>query len=186
MLAPLQRQKSHHYFDLLDHDEDGYIEAEDFDIQTDRLAEERALSAEARDALRDRMQGWWRQLCATADVNDDDRISRSEWEDFWDAIRASVEEGSDAERDQMLDSLEQSARVTFQTIDASGSGEITETEYADWLRAWGAEGTDEAFATLDRDGTGTLSEEDLVEATKEFYLSDDPEAPGNRLYGTLQ
>jgi Ca2+-binding EF-hand superfamily protein len=186
MLGHLQRQKSHHYFDLIDHDGDGYIEANDFEVQADRLADERALSGEDRDALRDQMQGWWHQLCATADVNDDDRISRSEWEDFWNAIQASIEEGTDSETDQMIESLEQSGRVTFQTIDASGSGEITEAEYADWLTAWGAAGSDEAFATLDRDDSGTLSEEDLIEATKEFYLSDDPDAPGNLLYGTMQ
>jgi Ca2+-binding EF-hand superfamily protein len=186
MLDPLKRQKSHHYFDLIDHDEDGYIEAQDFEIQADRLADERDLSDADREALREQMQGWWRQLCATADVNDDNRISRSEWEDFWTAIQAAVEEGSEAETAQMIESLERSAQVTFRTIDASNSGEITESEYGEWLTAWGAEGPAEAFEALDRDDSGTLSEADLVEATTEFYLSDDPEAPGTLLYGTMQ
>lgn len=186
MLGPLQRQKSHHYFDLIDHDEDGYIEARDFEIQADRLADERDLSDADREGLREQMLGWWRQLCTTADANDDDRISRSEWEDFWTAIQAAVAEGGEAETIRMIESLEQSARVTFRSIDASDSGEITAAEYADWLTAWGAPGSDEAFDALDRDGTGTLSESDLIAATKEFYLSDDPDAPGNLLYGPLQ
>jgi Ca2+-binding EF-hand superfamily protein len=186
MLGHLQRQKSHHYFDLLDRDEDGYIEGEDFEIQADRLADERDLSGEAREALRERMLGWWNQLQATVDTNEDEQISRSEWEQFWDAIRASVEEGTEEEKTQMIDSLEQSARVTFQTIDASGSGQVTEEEYADWLAAWGAVGSKEAFEQLDRAGDGYLTKEDLVEATKEFYLSNDPEAPGTMLYGTIQ
>ena len=186
MLGHVQRQKSHHYFDLIDRDEDGFINSEDFEIQADRLADERDLSDEDREALQEQMLNWWNQLSATADVNEDDRVSREEWENFWDAIIATVEEGNEAEEERMLDSLEQSAKVTFRTIDTTGSGEITEEEYSEWLSAWNADGSEEAFAELDRNGDGTLSEEDIVEATKEFYLSDDADAPGNMLYGTLQ
>jgi hypothetical protein len=186
MLGHLQRQKSFHYFELLDRDEDGYIDGADFEAQAARLAEERNLSDEEHEALEEQMLGWWHQLCATADANDDDQVSRGEWENFWDAIQTTIEEGSEEEREQMLSSLEQAGKVTFQTIDASGSGEITEEEYADWLEAWGAEGSSMAFEQLDRSDDGTLSEEDLVEATKEFYLSNEFDAPGNLLYGSLQ
>lgn len=186
MLGHFQRQKSHHYFDLIDHDEDGYIDGEDFELQADRLADRRDLSDEEHDALKEQMLGWWEQLCSTADANQDDRVSREEWDRFWEAINASVEKGTDEEKAQMLTSLEQAATVTFQTIDTTGSGEISKEEYADWLAAWGAEGSDEAFDRLDRSGNGHLTEEDLAEATKEFYLSDDADAPGNALYGLLQ
>ncbi len=186
MIGHFQRQKSHHYFDLIDRDEDGLINGEDFEVQANRLADRRDLSDEDREALKEQMLGWWRQLCATADANEDGRVSRDEWEQFWEAIVATIEEGSEEEEAQMLESLERAAKVTFQTIDTTDSGEITEEEYEDWLAAWGAEGTSEAFEELDRDGSGTLNEEDLMEATKEFYLSDDADAPGNLLYGKLQ
>lgn len=186
MLGHLQRQKSHHYFDLIDRDEDGFINGEDFEIQAQRLADERNLSDEDHDALRDQMLGWWKQLCATADVNDDEQISRNEWDGFWEAIHSAVDEGEEGEKAQMLESLEQAAKVTFDTIDTTGSGEITKEEYEQWLTAWGADGADEAFQELDRENEGHLSEDDLIEATKEFYLSNDADAPGNLLYGTLQ
>ncbi|PSQ96937.1 MAG: hypothetical protein BRD55_04670 [Bacteroidetes bacterium SW_9_63_38] len=186
MLGHLQRQKSHHYFELLDRDEDGHIDGADFKAQAERLANERDLSDEEHETLEEQMLGWWNQLCATADANDDNQVSRGEWENFWDAIQTTVEDGSDEKREQMLSSLEQAGKVTFQTIDASGSGEVTEEEYANWLEAWGAEGSDMAFDELDRSGDGTLSEEDVVEATKEFYLSNKFDAPGNLLYGSLQ
>lgn len=186
MLGPVRRQKAHHYFDLLDRDDDNFIDGEDFQIQADDLADTRGLSDEAHEALRGQMQQWWHQLCAAADANDDEQVSRSEWEEFWDAICTAVEEGSEDRKKQMLESLERSAKVTFRTINASESGEITEEEYADWLDAWNATGSSEAFAELDRSGSGTLSEEDLIKATKEFYLSNDPSVPGHLLYGTLQ
>ncbi|WP_219846612.1 EF-hand domain-containing protein [Salinibacter sp. 10B] len=186
MLGHLQRQKSHHYFDLIDHDEDGFIEEEDFEIQAERLADTRDLSDENREVLRAQMLGWWNQLSATADVNDDGRVSRQEWDRFWEAIQASVEEGTEEEQAQMIESLEQAATVTFHTIDTTGNGEVTEEEYTEWLDAWGADGSDEAFDRLDRNDDGHLTEEDLVEATKEFYLSNDADAPGNSLYGLMQ
>jgi len=61
----------------------------------------------------------------------------------------------------------------------------TPEEYAAWLAAWGAEGHEEAFQRLDRGDKGFLTEEDLIVAVHEFYLSEDPNAPGNVLYGTL-
>lgn len=186
MLGHFQRQKSHHYFDLIDRDEDGYVNGEDFEIQADRLADERDLPDDDREALRAQMQGWWNQLCATADVNDDNRVSRTEWEQFWDAIQATVEEGNDEEKAQMMNSLERAGGVTFRTIDSTDSGEVSEAEYADWLDAWGGSGSEEAFKHLDRAGDGYLTKEDVVEATKEFYLSNDADAPGNLLYGMLQ
>jgi Ca2+-binding EF-hand superfamily protein len=186
MLGHLQRQKSHHYFDLIDRDEDGFIDGKDFKMQADRLADRRDLSDEEREDLQAQMLGWWEQLCATADANEDDQVSRDEWDRFWEAINATVEEGDESEEAQMLESLERAAKVTFRTIDTTDSGEITEEEYKDWLAAWGAEGSDEAFERLDRAGDGHLTEEDLVEATKEFYLSNDADAPGNSLYGMLQ
>ena len=186
MLGHFQRQKSHHYFDLIDRDEDGFIDGEDFKLQANRLADRRDLDDEDRDALKNQMLGWWEQLCNTADANEDDQVSREEWDRFWEAINATVEDGTDEEEAQMLESLERAAKVTFRTIDTTDSGEITESEYEDWLAAWGAEGSDEAFDRLDRDDTGALSEEDLVKATKEFYLSNDADSPGNSLYGMLQ
>lgn len=185
MLQPVQRQKAHHYFDLLDRDEDGYINGEDFKIQADDLAEKRNLGDEAHEALRDQMQQWWRQLCAAADADDDHKVSRHEWEEFWDAICTVVKDGSEEQQKQMLESLERSARVTFRAINASGSDTVTEDEYAEWLDAWNATGSSKAFAELDRSGDGTLTENDIIKATKEFYISSDPSVPGHLLYGTL-
>ena len=57
--------------------------------------------------------------------------------------------------------------------------------FSNWLAAWDIGQHEAVFQELDREDTGSLTEEDLVEATKEFYLSNDPNAPGNVLYGAL-
>jgi hypothetical protein len=48
-----------------------------------------------------------------------------------------------------------------------------------------AEDADAAFARLDLDGSQTLTVAELVEAAREFYIGDDSEATGNRLFGPL-
>jgi len=185
MISDLQQRKASHYYDLIDEDDNGYVEARDFELRVDRLIESRGVSdEEAREALRDRVMGWWDHLYTLADIDDDERVTREEWDTYWHAIQAGIDEGG-VDEAETLESLERAARGTFRAINTSGSGGITEEEYAEWLEAWGVHDSQAAFRRLDRDDTGTLSEDDLVEAVKEFYLSNDPDAPGNALYGEL-
>jgi len=184
MIGDLQRKKASYYFDLIDEDENGFIEANDFKLRAERLAESRGVTdEEIRSKMRDRVMTWWEHLCAIADFDDDDRVTREEWETYWESIDAGANQGG-KESEKTIQTLEQAARGTFKAINTD-SGPITEEEYADWLEAWGVEESTPAFQRLDRDESGTLNEDNLIEAVKEFYLSNDPEAPGNSLYGEL-
>jgi hypothetical protein len=184
MLGDLQKKKASHYFDLIDEDENGFIESNDFKLRAERLAEARDVTdEEALSKIRDRVMTWWEHLCAIADFDDDDRVTREEWETYWESLDAGVNQGG-KESEKTLQSLEQAAKGTFKAINTNAPP-ITQEEYADWLDAWGVEGATAAFQHLDRDGSGTLTEDNLIEAVKEFYLSNDPEAPGNALYGEL-
>ncbi len=183
MIGPLQQRKASHYFSIIDEDGNGLVEADDFKRRAERMADARGVTdPDARAALRKRVMNWWEHLCALADLDDDDRVTREEWQTYWEALNASVD-ADDASNDT-LQSLERAARGTFQAMNTSESDHVTEDEYTAWLAAWGIEEAS-AFDRLDRDGTGVLTENDLVEAVKEFYLSNDPDAPGNALYGEL-
>jgi len=184
MIGDLQRRKASYYFDLVDEDDNGLIQAEDFELRAERMAEARNVTDEAaRARLRNRVMSWWEHLCALADFDDDDRVTREEWETYWQSIEAAVNQGGEA-RDKTIQSFERAARGTYAAIN-TGDGPIPEDEYAEWLAAWGVEDGGDAFRRLDRDDTGALSQNNLVEAVKEFYLSNDPNAPGNALYGEL-
>lgn len=184
MIGDLQRRKASYYFDLIDQDDNGFIEARDFELRAERMAEARGITDEDdREALTERVMTWWEHLCAIADFDDDDRVTREEWETYWESIQAAINQGGEAE-EKTIQSLERAARGTFAAI-TTGDGAITEDEYTEWLDAWGAKNSEQAFHRLDRNGSGHLSETDLIEAVKEFYLSNDPDAPGNALYGEL-
>ncbi len=182
MLSDTQEQKAEHYFALIDEDNNGIIEVADFALRAQRLAEARAVADEDdREALRRRVLAWWDHISTIADLDGDARVTLSEWTVYWRSVVRGVDRG-----DETLESLHRAARGTVQAIDQSGTGRIMPDEYADWLSAWGANGHREAFADLDRGGKGFLTEADVIVAVQEFYLSDDPDAPGTVLYGPLR
>jgi len=183
MLGNLQRQKAAHYFNLIDADSNDLIEPADFQRRADRLADAMDVTSKAeRDRLRRRVMLWWEHLSTLADANDDGRITRHEWEMYWERFKIAVSMGSNR---RSIERLERVARHTFRAIDRTDSGRVTAAEFSDWLAAWDIDGHVAVFRRLDRDDTGYLTEDDLTTATKEFYLSNDPDAPGNVLYGEL-
>jgi Ca2+-binding EF-hand superfamily protein len=182
-LGDLQRRKAAHYFSLIDTDGNGLIESGDFQRRADRLAKSLHVTSEQeRNRLRRRVMLWWEHLSTLADKNDDGRITREEWRLYWERFKVAVSMGGNR---RSIKKLERVARHTFRAIDRSDSGRVTEQEFSNWLQAWDIGRHEYVFRRLDRDDTGYLTEEDLVEATKEFYLSNDPDAPGNVLYGEL-
>ena len=182
MLGDLQEQKASYYFDLIDEDGNGLIEVSDFALRAQRLAEAQDLAGEEdREGLREEVLAWWEHICAIADFDGDARVSLPEWKAYWRSLQRGAERGEQ----KTLQTLERAARGTLRAIDRTGTGRVSESEYGDWLAAWGATGTAEAFCQLDRGGKGFLTEADLIVAVHEFYLSDDPAAPGNALYGPL-
>jgi len=182
MLGDLQERKAAYYFHLIDEDGNGLIEVSDFALRAQRLAEAQSLAdEEEREGMRRQVLAWWDHISTIADFDGDARVSLPEWKAYW----RSIQRGAKQERGSTLETLERAARGTFRAIDRSGTGRINEAEYADWLTAWGASGSAEAFEQLDRGGKGFLTEADLIVAVQEFYLSDDPAAPGNVLYGSL-
>ena len=183
MLGDLQRQKAAYYFDLIDEDDNGLIEPADFQLRADRLAEVLKVTDETeREELRERVLQWWEHLSTLADANADGQITREEWRMYWARFKVAVSMGNNR---RSIENLEKAARQTFRAIDRSGSGRITEEEFSNWLKAWDVDDVAGVFERLDRDNSGYLTEEDLAEATTEFYLSNDPDAPGNVLYGEL-
>lgn len=180
MLTELQRRKVNRVFDAFDTDGDGFLEEEDHVLKTREVAAVRGWqpgSAEYEN-LQNIYMSFWEQL-RHADTSRDDRVSRDEYQVFLERMlsdpevfRATSRPGSD---------------FIFDLFDGDGDGTITMQEYGELLRIYrgSAEDLTDAFAHMDHNGNGTLSKDEFNALFNEFHLSDDPQAPGNHLFGRI-
>lgn len=155
----------------MDVDGDGFLEKEDFEALTERWVALRGGADRAR--LTEIMMGWWEELLAASDRNWDDKITLDEVLVLVDRLP------------QMVDAVRWTAGAIFEAVDENGDGRISAGEYRQLIETWNGQATDtdDVFHRLDRDGDGELSGLEFVELWTEFWVGDDPTAPGTWVFG---
>ena len=129
--------------------------------------------------LVDGFDGIWSTLSGALGRDADSRISREEFR--------SGMTGAFVEGDQ-YDTVFRPATVAVADLcDDDGDGLIGPREFRTLLSAFGTayDDVDEAFDRLDRASRGALTVDELIVAAWQYYVSDDPSAAGNWLFGPL-
>lgn len=77
--------------------------------------------------------------------------------------------------------------AVFAAADKDGDGRINVREMmaAQIKGGMSEQETNKVFALLDTDGDGYVTTDEYIQASREFYLSDDPAARGNHIAGEL-
>lgn len=182
MLSDFQRRKLTAQFRLNDLSGNGYMERADFEEYAARICQSLGLapgSSEYEMVRAQTLESWDNEQLKAFDADGDGRISLEE----------HIASYSVSLNDPAL--FQQLTVQYTQTIlglwDQDRDGKLNVDEYAKLLWCYGGQdqAAREAFRRLDRDGDGYLDVGEIVEAVKEFYLSDDPDAPGNWLLGAF-
>jgi len=180
MLTELQKRKLTVLFHHHDMDNDGYLARDDYEEYARRLCEalDLAPGSPEYDAVHTQtLAAWDTDVLKAFDKDGDNRVSLEEHLASYDV---SI-------NDPVLHNQLQTeyANSLLKLWDRDGDGRLSGAEYAALLGCYGVpeEAAREAFGHLDRDGDGYLSTEECLEAIEEFYLSDDPDAPGNWMVG---
>lgn len=136
-------------------------------------------TAKAQDVFK-AFETFWAHMSAKMDENKDGKVSPDEW-------RKGMRGAFVADPNGFNAGFKPLAEAVFALCDKDGNGQVSEKEFFAFQHAFGSSEANSklAFQKLDRDRSGHLSVEELLKAWQEYYTSEDPNAPGNWLFGDV-
>jgi Ca2+-binding EF-hand superfamily protein len=179
MLSDLQTKKLTRYFEVYDVDDDGHIDAADFErmVENVRILRGESDHSKAYVDLRESYMGRWDALQASADIDDDGGVDIDEWLAYWqqaldDDARYATEVAAITDR-------------LFTVFDTDEDGSIGPDEFCNFYGVFGlaAALVRSVFVELDADSDGVITRAELMDISAQSYRGDDPAAPANLLFG---
>ena len=180
MLTELQINKLERFFYILDFDRNGIIEKEDFiGIAENLCILWRICEGEEKyDKIKSRFEDGWNHFNRFVNNND----GKANW-DHW--IHFAEEVIVKGDEDIFSDYVDEFVGEIFDNFDVDKDGYIDLDEYIDLLVGYRIEVrfAAKSFRKLDRNYDDLISRGELIRAVKEFFRSNDHDAPGNWLFG---
>lgn len=179
MLTDLQKRKLMKLFSMYDADFDGSLVGKDFEAVAHKLAEMAGWSTRSPKCLTlmGQFTQEWKRLKGSADADHDQKISIDEWFTYYDGVLSDEQKYN--KRVQTLKEL------VFDVFDVNGDGELSAAEWSKLLSVYNVSPVYVSiiFPILDIDQDGVLKKPDVIALMREFFYSDDPDAPGNLVFG---
>ena len=177
-LTAFQERKLTALFRVLDIDRDGGLGQADHVVLLNNLAAVRgwALGTPEYEGFVNRMAFVWSELATNADRSGKGSVSLEDWLAYNDELLSGRLEAN---------AVLTAATTILEAIDKNGDGQISLPEYKLFFHVYGIspDGVDAIFAGLDLDGDGFISHAEMRRHCMDFWTSDDPTKPGNRVFG---
>jgi Ca2+-binding EF-hand superfamily protein len=180
MLTNLQKRKLTRFFNVWDANGDGVITTADPAQVAQNLAELRGLEpgSPEHEGFYAGFMLYQNDFLQAVDVDESGQVTLDEWLAYHDEM---------LQDDQRFEgTVLMVVEVMFALMDQDGDGRITLEEYGTWMRGMRIaeqDITEKVFQKLDLNGNGTVSKAEMLQLTREFFHSDDPEARGNWALG---
>ncbi|WP_030611933.1 EF-hand domain-containing protein [Streptomyces sclerotialus] len=170
-------------FETYDLDDNGVVERTDFVRAAERMAQEfghAPASPEIR-TLKERLGAVWNSLAEAADKDRDGRLTESEFKNAFHTKVIADDEGFRTLYEPFI-------QAAMDIADTDKDGRLGLDEHVRWYKALMGipeEHSTAAFRKLDRNEDGYVTREEILAAVREYYFSEDPDAPGNSLLGPV-
>ena len=178
MLTNLQKRKLTRFFNVWDADGDGVITTKDPEQVAQNLAKLQGLvpGSSEREGLYSGLLSYQNDFLKAVDVDESGRITLEEWLAYHEQM---LQDEKRFEGTALM-----AIEVMFALMDQNGDGKISLEEYGKCMKALRIKDlTEKALQKLDLNRNGILSKEEVLQLTREFFYSDDPDAPGNWALG---
>jgi Ca2+-binding EF-hand superfamily protein len=178
MLTDLQTRKLTRMFNAYDADHSGHLEFADFEAQFNNLAQMTELATDSAQyaELQSGYRAAWDEISRFGDADHNGRVTLDEWL----AYCADVVQSPD----KFAQGIGAIASLNGKLLDRDGDGQISLEEFTVFRTPLDTEKA-AIFRQFDLDGDGYISADELVALFGQFFMSDDPDAPGNSWYGPI-
>lgn len=201
MLTELQKRKLKKLFDLYDIDGSGVITEADFQIMAESQANIQGYKSGSFESniISSQFRTLWQNMQKEMDVNNDGEISLEEFLEYkakqlnfkesyrplWLEQQSGSKTSQSYEKSYEEDVILKLTNLIFERLDVDGNGEISREEYEQGFLAGLSNSnlSEDIFSKLDINGDGHLSQEEVLQHVRDFFYSNDPEAPGNWILG---
>ncbi|XP_026322731.1 calexcitin-2-like [Hyposmocoma kahamanoa] len=181
MVSDFRTKKYLHVFNtFIDVNKNGTIDKNDFLVTMRNVAKKRGYNPGdiIYKFMEDMLDLVWDGLIKAADADSDGTINKDEWIKLWDEYSKKAEKAD--EWYQLY------AKCIFQLIDAGSDGSIDDQEFADFFENFGIS-KDKSLESFKKaaGGKNKVNWEEYFTLFKEYFTSDDVNAPGSCVFGQI-
>ncbi|MFT7197758.1 MAG: Ca2+-binding EF-hand superfamily protein [Marinoscillum sp.] len=185
MISEFQEKKLSHLFHLLDSHKNGYLHLDDFSeiAESIRIGLNYEEGGKKHVFLAEKSAKFFHTLLQEIPHTGNQIITKQEWID---CIAKDVILGDN--EDTLLEFQEFIIVFLFDLFDDNHDGYISTDEYVDMFVVYGIDikYSAKAFLNLDVNRDDKLSRNELLHAFDTFLLSDNPDNPGNWIFGNWE
>lgn len=183
MLNEFQKQKMLHLYKVIDFDNNGVLQksdligfAENIDIFANLLN-----SDDYKDSLKSDVNTIWKSIASFFGDSEIDMIDKKQWLDYMDN---HFGETDDMEIDSKIKKIVNRVREIY---DLNSDQKLSKKEFMTLFVSMRVEVRHalECFNEIDKNGDGFISDDELTDATKQFFSGNKQEDSGNKLFGLI-
>ena len=179
MLSELQKKKLPKLFEMYDGDNSGFIDQADFDRFLKNFSQVRNWTPESPEynSLQSKFKSRWNHMQEVVDTDSDNKISLDEWLVYIDNL-LNDPQAYEAEVNGIV-------ALVFSVFDVDGNEQLNLEEYQQFFQAHNQDksNANETFKKLNLKDDEYISKKQHMELINQFFKSEDPDAPGNFLWG---